>query len=100
MNGRHLGAMFSDPGLVAQIKVMGDYRPTQYAGSVMLLKSSGLANWERWFVRPWQKVMSRQIQQIQVPGLHGSIFEKGNVEELALTLKELVTNKQQPNYLP
>lgn len=97
MNGRHLGAMFSDPGLVAQIEAMADYRPAEYAGPVFLLKSTGLANWERWFFRPWQKVMSRTIHKVQIPGLHGSIFEKGNVDALAAILEQLISEQRGDN---
>jgi hypothetical protein len=35
--------------------------------------------------------MSRKIQQIEVTGLHGSIFEKGNVDILATALVDLLT---------
>ncbi len=94
MNGRHLGAMFSDPGLMAQIKAMAGYHPVEYSGQVSLLKSSGLASWERWFFRPWQKTVSSTIKQVQIPGLHGSIFEQGNVEALSTTLKELLTEER------
>jgi amino acid adenylation domain-containing protein len=94
LNGRHLGALFSDPGLVAQIKAMADYRPNQYDGPVVLLKSTGLANWDRWLFRPWQKSMRLTMRQMQVPGLHGSIFETGNIGALASIIKGLLTEKQ------
>lgn len=90
MNGRHLGAMFSDPGLVAQIRAMAGYRPEAYDGKVFLLKSSGLANWERWLFRPWRKIMRQTMREVQMPGLHGSIFEKGNVDVLATIIKGLL----------
>jgi syringomycin synthetase protein SyrE len=95
MNGRHLGAMFSDPGLLAQIKAMAGYQPLEYLGQVTLLKSSGLLSWERWFFRPWQKIMTRTIKQVQIPGLHGSIFEQSNVEALSTTLREILRENQQ-----
>lgn len=88
MNGRHLGAMFSDPGLVAQIEAMADYRVENYAGSALLIKSSGLVKWERWLFAPWRKYMVNELNEVQISGLHGSIFEKNGIEELAITLRQ------------
>jgi thioesterase domain-containing protein/acyl carrier protein len=88
MNGRHLGAMFSDPGLVAQIEAMADYRPASYAGPVLLIKSSGLIKWTRWLFAPWRKLMTAGLDEIEIAGLHGSIFEKESIEELASLLRQ------------
>lgn len=93
MNGRHLGAMISDPGLVAQIEAMASYRPADYAGAVFLLKSTGLSRWDRWLFRPWEKVLRQTVHQIAVPGLHGSIFEKANVERLSHALKDILDDR-------
>jgi amino acid adenylation domain-containing protein len=88
MNGRHLGAMFSDPGLVAQIEAMADYRVENYSGFALLIKSSGLIKWERWLFAPWRKFMVSSLNEVQISGLHGSIFEKNGIEELAMTLRQ------------
>ena len=94
MNGRHLGAMFSDPGLVAQIHAMADYHPGEYDGPVVLLKSTGLANWDRWLFRPWKKIMRQTMHEIRMPGMHGSIFEAENIGSLATIIKGLLTEQQ------
>jgi syringomycin synthetase protein SyrE len=86
MNGRRLGAMFNDPGLVGQVMALRGYRPAEYGGATLLLKSSGLSSWERWFFRPWRRLIGASLTEQQVPGMHGSIFEPGNVPELALAL--------------
>lgn len=88
MNGRHLGAMFSDPGLVAQIEAMADYRVEGYAGSVFLIKSSGLVKWERLLFAPWRKLIFDKLREVQISGLHGSIFERNGIEELAMALRQ------------
>lgn len=88
MNGRRLGAMFNDPGLVGQVMALSDYRPVGFDAPTLLIKSSGLASWDRWFFRPWQRLIADQLAQRQVAGLHGSIFETGNVGELAAVMTE------------
>ncbi len=88
MNGRRLGAMFNDPGLVGQVMALSGYRPGDYAGATLLIKSSGLTTWDRWFFRPWRRLMGASLTEVQVPGLHGSIFEPTNVGELAKALTQ------------
>jgi syringomycin synthetase protein SyrE len=86
MNGRRLGAMFNDPGLVCQVMALNGYRPACFDGPTLLIKSSGLASWDRWFFRPWRGLITPPLTEHQVPGLHGSIFEAGNIGELAAVL--------------
>ncbi len=86
MNGRRLGAMFNDPGLVSQVMALNGYRPTPYEGATLLIKSSGLSSWGRWLFHPWRRVVPAGLIEQQIPGLHGSIFEAGNVHELAAAL--------------
>ncbi|MEO5797159.1 MAG: amino acid adenylation domain-containing protein [Rhodoferax sp.] len=88
LNGRRMGAMFNDPGLVSQVMALKGYRPSAYDGPTLLLKSSGLANWGRWLFRPWSRLMPKHLYEHQVRGLHGSIFEPGNVTELATVIAE------------
>lgn len=83
MNGRRLGAMFADAGLLAQIMALGGYRPRPLAGPVRLIQSSGLRNWEGALFRPWQTLFGPQLRCRVVAGLHGSMFEAGNVQALA-----------------
>lgn len=86
MNGRRLGAMFSDPGLVEQVMALKGYRPGAFEGPSVLLKSSGLAGWDRMLFRAWRKLLTGHYQEGLVPGLHGSIFEASNVHALASAL--------------
>lgn len=83
LNGRRLGAMFNDPGLVSQVMALNGYKPSAYDGPTLLVKSSGLASWSRWLFRPWRRLMPTQLVEQQIKGLHGSIFENGHVNELA-----------------
>lgn len=87
MNGRRLGAMFSDSGLVSQVMALHDYRPQAFAGRTCLIKSSGLANWDRWLFRPWQKLPHGELRIREITGLHGSVFEAGHVDALAAVLR-------------
>ena len=83
LNGRRLGAMFNDPGLVSQVMALKGYKPSGYDGPTLLVKSSGLASWSRWLFQPWRRLMPTKLVEHQIKGLHGSIFEAGNVHELA-----------------
>ncbi|WP_172204237.1 non-ribosomal peptide synthetase [Niveibacterium sp. COAC-50] len=87
MNGRRLGAMFADTGLVAQVMALHDYRPQAFAGRSCLIKSSGLANWDRWLFRPWLRLGQGALATREIAGLHGSVFEVGHVEALAAALR-------------
>lgn len=90
MNGRRLGAMFNDPGLVGQVMALRGYHPSVFDGPTVLIKSSGLASWDRWFFRPWRKLMAPRLTEHQVHGLHGSMFEADNVQALARLLTNIL----------
>ncbi len=91
MNGRRLGAMFSDPGLIAQVMAQRAYRCRGFDGPCLLIKSSGLASWDRILFKPWLRVMPSNITEQVVSGLHGSIFEASHVDELAQALSRFVS---------
>jgi amino acid adenylation domain-containing protein len=88
LNGRRMGAMFNDPGLVSQVMALQGYRPAGFDGPTLLLKSSGLSSWGRWLFAPWRRLMPKHLYEQQIPGLHGSIFEHGNIHALAQAIKE------------
>lgn len=91
MNGRRLGAMFSDPGLIVQVKAQRAYRSRGFEGPCLLIKSSGLASWDRLLFKPWQRVMPGRITEQVVSGLHGSIFDASHVDELAQALTQFAS---------
>jgi syringomycin synthetase protein SyrE len=88
MNGRRLGAMFNDPGLVDQVMALQGYRPAAFHGPTVLFKSSGLAGWDRWLFRAWRRLLGEHYAEHLVPGLHGSIFETSNVDTLATVIMQ------------
>jgi syringomycin synthetase protein SyrE len=87
MNGRRLEAMFNDPGLRLQVAALDAYAPAPYAGDTLLIKSTGLASWERWLFRPWRRVMADRLHETTIQGLHGSIFESSSVERLSALIR-------------
>ncbi|MBK5915306.1 non-ribosomal peptide synthetase [Rhodocyclus purpureus] len=87
LNGRHLGALFGDRGLRAQIAALADYRVGAFAGPVTLIKSSGLLRLERFLFRPWRRLFAEQFIELQIQGMHGSIFEEAKVQHLAAALR-------------
>lgn len=95
MNGRHLGALLSDPGLVAQIHAIATYRVEAYSGRVSLIKSSGLAKWDRWSFKPWRQLFGQNLHESQVVGLHGSIFERQMISGLADAVRQVLETTEQ-----
>ncbi|HSD38879.1 MAG TPA: amino acid adenylation domain-containing protein [Rhodocyclaceae bacterium] len=87
VNGRHLGALFSDPGLLGQINAMANYRVKPYAGTTVFIRSSGLVRWDPLLFRAWRRIVAADSPELVVRGLHGSMFEKINVDELAGALR-------------
>ncbi|WP_341675093.1 amino acid adenylation domain-containing protein [Niveibacterium sp. SC-1] len=87
MNGRHLGALFSDPGLLGQINAMADYHVKPYAGKTVFIRSSGLVRWDPLLFKAWRRILAADSPELVVRGLHGSMFEKLNVNELAGALR-------------
>jgi amino acid adenylation domain-containing protein len=86
MNGRRLGAMFKDAGLVGQVLALHAYRLAPYPDEVQLLRTSGLGRWQGWLFGPWRRQLRLREQEVQ--GLHGSIFEAGRVAGLAQCLRQ------------
>jgi amino acid adenylation domain-containing protein len=89
MNGRRLGALLSDPGLITQVEALRNYEPAPYAGPVLLIKSSGLLYWQRWLFQPWRRYIGNGMVETETPGLHGSLFDPANIESLADIFKRL-----------
>ena len=94
INGRRLGAMFKDPGLVGQVMAMSGYRVSAFPGPMILIKTSGLSRWDRALFGSWRKLMGRDLSERLVAGLHGSIFESRNVAELAALLSGIVRDSE------
>ncbi|MFN5049533.1 phosphopantetheine-binding protein, partial [Roseateles sp.] len=89
LNGRRLGAMFSDPGLVAQVAALRRHRSAACACSVLLVRSSGLLRWKRMLFQPWERLLGQRLSLAEVPGLHGSMFDSEHVQALAELLTKL-----------
>lgn len=88
MNGRRLGAMLNDPGLVGQVMAVSGYRVSIFDGPTHLVKSAGLAStWDRLLFLGWRQLLGRRLLEYQVKGLHGSMFDNNNVEELAKVIR-------------
>ena len=89
INGRRLGAMINDAGLVAQVKSMGGYRVGAFGGPTTLIKTSGLLRWEKALFGSWNKLLGERLHERRVAGLHGSIFAAGQVRDLAMVLTDI-----------
>ncbi|MCV2353902.1 amino acid adenylation domain-containing protein [Paucibacter sp. B2R-40] len=94
MNGRRLSAMFSDPGLISQVLALRGHRCHAFDGPVLLVKSTGLASWNRLLFQGWHRLMPQRIQTQLVSGLHGSIFETQHVDELAEAVRQFLASAQ------
>jgi len=92
INGRRLGAMVKDAGLVSQVMAMGGYRVAAIQAPTTLIKTSGLRGWERPLFGSWKKLMGDKLQERRVAGLHGSIFGAGQVGDLVVVLADVWRN--------
>lgn len=100
MNGRRLGAMLNDPGLVGQVMAVSGYRASAVTGPVNLIKSEGLAtNWNRLLFSGWQGHLGQRLVEHRVQGLHGSIFDDRNVVDLAKALCHVMNSTGKPNLI-
>ena len=90
MNGRRLSAMFSDPGLISQVMALKGHHCQAFDAPVLLIKSSGLAGWNRLLFRAWHRMMPQQLSTQTISGLHGSIFEPGHVQDLAKAMRQFM----------
>ncbi len=93
INGRRLGAMINDPGLVAQVAGMRGYRARAIDTPTTLLKTTGLSRWDRMLFGSWRKLLGPRLTVRHVAGLHGSIFAAGQVQGLASVLSDIVRGK-------
>lgn len=90
LNGRHLGALFADRGLLAQIEAMSHYKMHSYEGPSCLIQSRGLRKWKRWLFAGWNNSLQNRLADHMVSGLHGSMFDNDNVVELAEALRKIM----------
>ena len=90
MNGRRLGVMLKDPGLVGQVMAVSGYRAIAFKGPTLLVKSAGLATWDNLLFRAWHRLMGKSLVEHRVQGLHGSMFDVGNVGDLAEGITEKI----------
>lgn len=96
MNGRRLDALVNDAALVGQVMAMAGYRPQEFEGRTLLIKTSGLARWDRLFFSPWRRLLKNRLSERVTPGLHGSIFEAQQVAALAALLRDAVSSSWLP----
>lgn len=88
MNGRRLGAMLNDPGLVGQVMAVSGYRASFFDGPTHLIKSQGLAStWDRLLFLGWRQHVGKKLLEHRVKGMHGSMFDLNNVEDLANAIR-------------
>lgn len=88
MNGRRLGAMLNDPGLVGQVMAVSGYRASFFDGPTHLIKSQGLAStWDRLLFLGWRQHVGKKLLEHRVKGMHGSMFDLNNVEDLAKAIR-------------
>lgn len=88
VNGRRLGAMLSDQGLISQIEALNVYRASSFDGPVDLIISNGL-NWlSPVLFRRWKTQLSKPLRILRVKGWHGSMFATDNVADLAQAIEK------------
>jgi syringomycin synthetase protein SyrE len=64
------------------------YKPEAYDGPTLLVRTSGLRTWDRWLFKPWRRLIGRQLREVEIAGMHGTMFDERHVDELATALRE------------
>ncbi|WP_198673745.1 non-ribosomal peptide synthetase [Algibacillus agarilyticus] len=83
VNQRSLGSLFSDNGLNSQINALRHYQPKSLSQPITLVASSGLKRWYYFLLKPWRKLLGEQLNEVTIPGFHGSLFTEKHVNGLA-----------------
>lgn len=91
VNQRTLGTLFSDKGLMFQVRSLRRFKVPQCQLNCTLIVSSAFQRWHRWLFRPWYGVFTGTITEQQMEGYHGTLFEAKQVETMAeLLIQDLV----------
>ena len=77
---------------------VGGYRAVAFGGPTLLIKSAGLATWDNLLFRAWHRLMGKNLIEHRVPGLHGSIFDVGNVGDLAIGITGKILAQPRPHH--
>ncbi len=87
INGRYLNTLSADHGLSGQIHALKHYRPSNYAGSALLIKTQLMSQFSFLFYRRWSRLIQQLTTQI-IQGFHGEIFREPYLAQLAAVLLE------------
>jgi hypothetical protein len=82
-----MGTLFQDSGLQTQIQLLSNHRPRPCHCPTDLIKTSALNRWESPLFSPWRRLFGKQLRELFIDGVHGSIFEPGNVDGLAKLIR-------------
>lgn len=84
VNGRYLGEMFNDPGIMTQLLAWQNHKIEPFDNLVVLFISSGMRPIKLWTLSKWTDVF-RKYNLIRQPisGSHGEIFLPPHLEVLA-----------------
>ncbi len=94
MNGRRLGVMLNDPGLFSQVMAVSGYRAAKFGGTTHLVKSAGFATrMDSLMFLGWRQLFGKNLQEHQVKGLHGSMFDNNNIGDLAKVFRVAVASQ-------
>ncbi len=93
MNGRRLGVMLNDPGLFSQVMASSGYRAKKFDGPTHLVKSAGFATrMDSLMFLGWRQLFGKSLQEHKVRGIHGSMFDNSNIDDLAKVFKVAVVD--------
>ncbi len=88
INGRPLNVLFSDPGLLKQMKSLHLYKIKNYHGAANLIISKTLIYFHYILYNRWENYVKDTLTKHYIPGFHGNIFSEQCINYLAAVIKQ------------
>lgn len=84
VNGRYLGEMFNDPGIITQLLAWQNHTIKPFDEPVILFISAGMKPIKQWTLSKWLDVFRKHnLIRHSISGSHGEIFLKPHLDVLA-----------------
>jgi thioesterase domain-containing protein len=84
VNGRYLGEMFNDPGIITQLLAWKNHDIQPFDEPVILFISAGMKPIKLWTLSKWSDVFRKHnLIRHSISGSHGEIFLPPHLDVLA-----------------
>lgn len=92
INGRYLGVMFADPGIVTQLLAIQNHKINPFDYPVVLFISTRIKPIKFWALSKWSDIFCN-LTRHSISGSHGEIFQPPHLQILANAIRTYIKNK-------